>query len=84
VVIIARSAACCVSVAGWVAPRRGAPLLLPLAEQGLGPLGPPGILVPDLAEELRQLLVACSLGVVYVLVVDLPTFGGWKSTLVRL
>jgi hypothetical protein len=51
-------------------------LTLPPAKQRLGLLGPLGVLLLNLAEELHYLSVVLSLSVLYVLGVHLPAFGG--------
>jgi hypothetical protein len=51
-------------------------LTLPPAKQRLGLLGPLGVLLLNLAEELHYLSIALSLSVLDVLGVHLPAFGG--------
>ncbi len=54
-------------------------MVLPLTQQRFGLLGTLRIFVPDLTEELGQLLIPCPLGVLYVLVVDLYTLSGMEK-----
>jgi hypothetical protein len=50
--------------------------VLPPADQRLGLLGPPGVLLLDVLEELHEILIALSGGVIDVLGVHLTAFGG--------